>query len=48
MFYLFIKLPRPLEETPLEFIKTVEQLQSLCDELKQQKEFSVDLEVYIF
>ncbi|GFR29338.1 hypothetical protein TNCT_245141, partial [Trichonephila clavata] len=36
--------PKPLEDTPLEFIKTEGQLKKMCDELSKEKEIAVDLE----
>lgn len=39
-----LSVPKPLEETPLIFVKTESELENLCKELKQQKEFAIDLE----
>lgn len=37
-------LPKPLKETPLEIIKTGEQLKIMCEDLSKEKEIAVDLE----
>ena len=37
---------KPLEDTVLTMVDTVEDLAKMCETLKQQKEIAVDLEVW--
>lgn len=41
-------IPPPLEDTPLEFVNTVEGLQRMIEELSCAPEIAVDLEVFSF
>lgn len=39
------QLPGSLEDTPLTFVDSLEQLEALKEELKGAREFAIDLEV---
>ncbi len=42
---MLLQMPKPSEESPLKIVSTKEDLIQMCDSLKRETEFAVDLEV---